>query len=309
MIAASDLHLRRTVPENRTDDFFAAQERKLRFILELAVEDPPLVIPGDFFEVPKPGPFMEQWVISLLKEYQVKPIIVPGQHDLPFHSLKEIPDSGLGVLAAAGVIELMDLSDPKKYCWSSYNYTIAGVPYGSVPPPHWTFPPTNTRIKVLLWHHMVINDPLWAGQEAEKAGAILRKYKQFDLIITGDNHQSFAISSTLGIKEEGKARWLINPGSMMRTKINQIDHKPCVFSWDGNRPIQIFLPIEPDVLDLSKSAEEKVRDERVAAFVERLGTEYDIGLSFKDNLIKFIRENPLDKPVEELIWRCYEESA
>jgi hypothetical protein len=289
----------------------ATQERKFRFILEEAKKSPPLLIAGDFFHQSKPGPYLEQWVINLLKEYEVRPIVVPGQHDLPGHSLQQVNDSGLGVLAAAGVIELM-LSEPETLCWSSFDYTVIGIPYGKLPPKGKLFQDDNTRAKVLLWHRMVINEPLWPGQVADKAPAILRKYPQFDLIVTGDNHQSFAVAELEDAKElsstspKRKYRWLINPGSMMRMTATQVDHKPCIYKYENGAVEQIFLPIEDDVFDLTELQATKDKDERIQAFVERLNQEWEAELSFEKNLEKFFDANLTKEEVRELVWGCLE---
>ncbi len=300
MICSADWHLRRTPPRARTDNWLEALERKVRFILRLAQESPPLLIAGDLFDKAKAGPFMEQWIIGLLRGYEVVPIVVPGQHDLPYHSLAEIPDSSIGVLAQAGVIDL--LIDPKSFFIlegepPNRMPSISGCPYGTDPPK--MLPSGEDLYHVLLWHHMVINQPLWPGQVADKAHLILKKYKQFDLIVTGDNHQSFAIAD-----ESNPPRFIVNPGSMMRLKTSQADHKPCVYRWENGRVQGILLPIEPDVLDLTQIEEEKARDERIAAFVDKLGLEREVGLSYTENLKRFFAENEVDPEVKELVWRC-----
>ena len=322
MILAADLHLRRTRPRARKDDYHAAMERKFRFTLELAQKSPPLLIAGDFFEVPKPGEAMLRWVIDLLTEYGVFPFVVPGQHDLPGHSLELLHESGLGVLAAAGVVEL--LTDGKPY-WlpdhheianpyvpakvTPYNIYIHGYPYGTIP---------DTTVVglpgVLLWHHMVINQPLWPGQVADKAESILTKYPQFDLIVTGDNHQSFIIAQRCmpdvthfpKDSRDTNFRYLVNPGSMMRSTSAQVDHKPCVYRYEDGSVQAIFLPIEEDVWDMDVVEHDKVKDIRIQACVDKLAG-YDLaemGLSFIDNLNLLLKSQQVGKETERLLWSC-----
>jgi len=306
MILTADWHLKRTPPRARTDDWLAAMEKKVRFILALAQKSPPLLIAGDLFDKARPGDFMERWLMDLIREFGIDGddiIVVPGQHDLPYHSLKEAGDSGLGVLEAADRITMIaDTGDHLLGFMSGCernDMDIYGAAYGEKPPDKYWNP--NRKMAVLLWHHMVINQPLWPGQIADKAQSILRKYKQFDLIVTGDNHQSFAIAD-----ESIPPRFIINPGSMMRLTAAQVNHKPCVYEWKDGRVRGILLPIEPDVLDLTQLEEDKERDERIAAFVERLGMEREMGLSYKKNLKRFFTENEVDPDVESLVWRCAE---
>ena len=224
--------------------------------------------------------------------------MAPGQHDLPNHNLKMIRESSLGVLAAAGVIYL--LTDPNIPLIDAMenplpHYSIFGCPFGTSPP-DWKLSGEDL-IHVLAWHHMVVNDPLWPGQEADKALAILRNYPQFDLIVSGDNHQSFAIA-------DPKGRWLVNPGSLMRMTTAQVDHRPCIFKWDNGKLEQIFLPIEENVLDLSVADIPKDKAGRFGAFVEQLQGGKEIGISFDDNLKQYFNENPEEPLVQELVWEA-----
>lgn len=302
MIISADLHLRTTKPRNRIDDYWAAQEAKLRFILKQAQASPPLLVAGDFFDQPRPGERLLRWVIDLLNEHQIKPIMVPGQHDLPYHSLDKIGDSGLGVLEAAGMIKLLyDKGPESDWCVGinpdhDIDIGIYGFAYGQQP---WKPEIQEEIMTILLWHHMVIQEPLWPGQEANKASAIIRKYPQFDIIVTGDNHTTFTIAGP-------NRRWLVNPGSMMRMTSAQADHKPCVFKWEAGRLEQIFLPCQPakEVLDLEAMDQERQRDGRIGAFIERLHSGYEVGLSFEKNLEEYFRANDVDPVVQEEIWQA-----
>ena len=157
---------------------------------------------------------------------------------------------------------------------------------------------------------MVIQEPLWPGQEAEKAPAILRKYPQFDLIVTGDNHQSFALSEANQISHPSmkpvivSGRFLVNPGSVMRMSAAQVDHKPTIYKWENGVVTPIPIPIEPDVLDLSELEAARDKDGRIQAFVERLSTEWEAGLSFEKNIENYFKANETPQEVQELIWKC-----
>jgi len=311
MILAADLHLRATRPRCRKDDYRAAQERKLRFILDLARQSPPLLVAGDFFHVARPGEELLAWVIGLLDEYNVVPVVVPGQHDLPGHSLEQLHRSGVGVLEAAGAVNL--IIDPKSPLWLPYLYAdldntdmyVHGCPYGTEPSKTVTGHPG-----VLLWHHMVINEvPIWPGQVADKAHSLLRKYPQFNLIVTGDNHESFAIAGANRPGAPFKHQWIINPGSMMRMTAAQTGHRPCVYGWNNGKVKHHPLPVEDDVFDLTELEEAKGKDARIQAFVDRLESRWEAGLSFQKNLEEFLRANPVDAETEALVRGCLEGGA
>lgn len=305
MILCGDIHARRTRPRNRKDDYWVAQDRKLNFICEQAAASPPWIIAGDLLDVAKPGEYLLRYLIDLFTSWEVKPIVIPGQHDLPYHSLKEINDSGLGVLAAAGVIDLL-IDD-----WLNYEgFSIYGCPWGSQPPTSQAIQ-AYPRPRILVWHHLIVQDQeLWPGQEVILPGRLFRTHPTFDIFVTGDNHQTFAVAQTInkdGYEAPGRfpTKWVINSGSMMRMTTAQIDHKPCIFKYEGGVVTQLFLPIEEDVLDLTEREEAIIKDERIQAFIDQIHLDREeISLSFEANLQDFFRQNPQPKSVEDLVWQA-----
>ena len=292
MIFCADIHARQTKPRARTDDFLLSQDKKLNFICQEAVKSPPLCISGDILDIPRSGPWLEQYLIRLFRHYDLVPIITLGQHDLVNHSIEQFDQSSIGVLEAAGVVRVLTKQSGPLILTD--RLAIWGCAYGEVPDESMV---DYQRDNLLLWHKMVINDPLWPGQEADKAAAILRKYPQFDLIVTGDNHQSFAIA-------DSKGHWLVNPGSMMRNTTAQIDHRPCIFKWENDKLEQIFLPIDTNVLDLSVTDIPKEKAGRFGAFVDQLQGGGEIGISFDDNLTKYFHDHPEEPQVQELVWEA-----
>lgn len=298
MILTADNHIRLSVPRARRDNFAQTMERKLRFILDLARQSPPLIVAGDFLDVARSDQELEQWLIGLLREYRVEIICVPGQHELPDHSLAQYKRSSLAVLEAAGVIWV--LTKDRGPIIHANGWAFWGCAWGEVPDKSMV----DRKLRnCLIWHHMVTADPLWPTQEIVQPGRLLREYSWYDLIVTGDNHQTVLDATRMG--ENGKVRRLVNPGSMMRQTAAQVDHRPCVFRWDSGyqAPEQIFLPIEPDVLDLTQLQEEKARDGRIEAFVERLETPAELGLEFEANLGAYLEANPVRDSVRDLTWR------
>ena len=294
ILCSSDWHIRKTRPKSRIDDFISTQERKIRFIFQLTQDyNCPLVIAGDFFELARPGEFINQWIINLIGEYGIQIIVSPGQHDMPSHNLSLIQDSGLGVLAAAGVINL--LVDQNKPIVTG-EYIIYGCPFGTDPGSIVFKKSASGKIKVLLWHHMTILEPLWSEQVADKAGKLLRLYPQFDLTVTGDNHQTFSY--------DRKDKWLINPGSITRKNSDQISHLPSIYSYNNKEVSQIFIPIETDVFNISHIKEAKEKEARYGDFINKLHTGFGIGVDLNHNFISFFKQNKVKKSVESLVWSC-----
>ena len=294
LLLSADFHLRKTRPKSRIDNFFESQERKIRYIFQLAQDNNcPLVIAGDFFELARPGEFLNQWIINLIGEYSIQIFVTPGQHDIPNHNLALINDSGLGVLAAAGAITL--LTDPNKPIIVG-KYVIFGCPFGTDPNSIVFKKGINDKIKVLVWHHMTILEPLWEEQYADKAGKLLRLFPQFDLIVTGDNHQSFTY--------DRKDKWLINPGSVMRKAADQIEHQPSVYSYNEGVVERLYLPIEDEVFNVSHIKLAKEKEARYGDFIAKLHTGFKIGIDLNHNFVSFFKENQVRKSVENLVWEC-----
>jgi hypothetical protein len=139
-----------------------------------------------------------------------------------------------------------------------------------------------------------------AGCTDYSAMTLLKKYPQFDLILTGDNHKTF--TATLN------NRVLVNPGSLMRMDADQVNHKPSVFLWWGkdNSIEQVCIPIQPNVISREHLERVKKRDDRISAFVSRLNTKWVAKKSFEDNMENFKKENNIRKSVMDIVYESME---
>jgi hypothetical protein len=180
-IITADLHLREDRPQCRTDDYFAAQAKKIEWLCELQEKyDCPILDAGDIFNKSKPSPYLLQWAIrNLPNNFHT----IPGNHDLPNHNLESYEKSGICVLEFANTIKFHSFIQ-------TTNFNLWSIPWGCKIPPGPILPKFKNDINVLLTHIMT-----WTGREpypgANKDGnsalSLLKKYKQFDLIVTGHN--------------------------------------------------------------------------------------------------------------------------
>jgi DNA repair exonuclease SbcCD nuclease subunit len=286
-ILAADLHIRADTPQCRTDDFTAAMWKKLQFINDLANEhNIPILIAGDLGHRSQWPNWLLEKFMSIISDIEI--IAIAGQHDLPGHNLEAIPQSGFGVLKRAGYI-------------LSFSKII----------PHIDFFPFGTGIEksiynknkliIAMTHQMVIEDkPYWPGQVASSAKLLLKKFPDYKLILSGDNHQPFVV--------EYEGRLLVNPGSMMRTTADQIDHRPRVYLWEAksNSVEAVYLPIEQGVIDRSHIDTKKEKDARIEAYTTRLSERYEVGLSYEENLKAYFDENRTRQPIKDRIWEACE---
>jgi len=283
ILATGDWHLTKNPPKKRIDDY--PQNDKVFYILNLAYKHNCSLIlqPGDFFDSHKTNDYLKRAIIYMLKEHNDIPIkTIFGQHDLRYHS-SDTNNTPLRVLEAARVLDILT------YEHSFANIHLYGASWFEDIPKIRHQDSPKKDIHILVIHKMIIKDKLlWEGQENATKGNILLRNSGFDLIVAGDNHQSFAVSY--------KNKHLVNCGSLMRMTTAQLDHKPGVYIYDTeDRTIEKhYIPIEPaeKVFDLSTVEKEKKENKELEAFVARLKDNVKIeGLDYAKNMQQYIKEN------------------
>jgi DNA repair exonuclease SbcCD nuclease subunit len=282
-IFAADIHLRDTQPIARTDDYWKAQGLKFSFILGLAAEfKVPLYVAGDFFDQPKVSQYLEAWVIRTIRECG-KPeiIVIPGQHDLPNHNLDLIDKSSLMVLESALSLKI------RKTPWD-IGFAVEKI----------------KERTVMLMHTMVYKEtPIHEKVGGSKAAALLKRNPKADIMITGDNHETFIV--------EKEGRLLVNPGSMMRMDADQAKHRPVVFLYSAknNKVKPVYLSIEKEVLSREHLDRKEIKNKKILSFVRRIKDDYEVGISFRKNMKAFLtaNEKKIRPPVKDLVWELIDQ--
>jgi len=274
-ILTADWHIRPDKPICRTDNFLDAMERKIDFIFALTKEhNCPILEAGDIGHKPQWPNWLLEWFISKIDEQKI--ICIPGQHDLPNHRIDLFEKSGMGVLHAANAIKT--IFEP---ILIDDTFGIFPFPYGKEIEPH----KSKGSPAIAMTHQMVIeNKPLWPGQEAPKGSALLKKHPEYNLILSGDNHNSFTI--------EHEGMLLVNPGSMMRTNADQESHKPRVYLWwaETNTIEAVYLPIEQGVISRTHIEVAKDRENRNQAFIQRVNSLEGVEIDYEDNLAIYFKK-------------------
>jgi DNA repair exonuclease SbcCD nuclease subunit len=284
LILCSDFHLREDTPVCRTDRFIEAQWRKVDFISELQQKyECPVLHGGDLFDHWKPSPnLLRMTILHLPKQF----CTVYGQHDLPQHSLELVNKCGINVLKAAKKLIVLDQCHWGQTPSKQSNVThILNIP----------------NRNILVWHKMNYKGQIpWPGCTDPSALRLLKKYPEYDLILTGDNHKTFT--------QEYEGRWLVNPGSLMRMDADQENHKPSVFLYyaDTNEIKRVYIPIEENVISREHIEIKKQRDNRIDAFVSRLDGEWKASLSFEENLEQFKKKNKVPEAIMQIIYKSLE---
>ena len=305
-ILTADLHLEETIPVSRTDDYQAAQLRKLEFLQALRDRNGgcPILCAGDIFNKWKVSPWLAAWAYSHLPEGI---ITTPGNHELPMHSIEEFEKSILHLMEMVRT----DFKVLQNQAILANGLSILGIPFGQISafdPEELEQRPEGKRY-ILLLHEQVWEGkkPLWAGG-AYSAREILADFgKYFDLIVSGDNHESFVVEGEPN--RIGEICLLVNPGSMMRIRADQADFRPRCFLYyaETNEIVPVEFPIDEEVHNREHLNRKKEHDERITAYIERMRSNWKGGLSFKDNLQAFFNANETPKKVRDLVWLHLEE--
>jgi len=304
LLLTGDWHLRTKAPANRLGNFYEDQMNKLEWILNTAEQNQCQYIlqPGDLGHTPNWSNYLAQEVIHLLKSYGIKVLTIPGQHDMKYHALSSMERTSMSVLDAAGVIwvlnSVMSYSEDE-----DLEFAVYGVGFGGkIEEPEI---PSIDCLNILVIHKMILRshtDKIWRSQEEYAVpSGFLAKHKDYDLIVSGDNHTGFIV--------EHDERLIVNCGCLMRDVASEgmFEHKPFVVVYDTNDGSyeQIFVPCKPaeEILDRSKIEEVAERDEKLEAFVSGLTDDYSIELDFRQNLAKFlvVNKDTIDKGVKEIL--------
>lgn len=280
-ILTADWHLREDTPVARTDDFWEAQWKKVAEVSKLQVRfSCPVIHAGDLFNHWKPSPYLLNITIKFLpNEFYT----IYGNHDLPQHNLELADKCGINVLQAAGKLTVLE-----KLHW------------GQELRPYTEY----FEIKghnILPWHTMTYQGKKpWPGATCPMAAKLLRKYPEYDLIVTGHNHKTFV--------EEYEGRLLVNPGSLTRQSSDQVDHQPCVFLYyaETNTVEKVILKHDKDVITREHIERTENRDRRIEAFISKLDADWEAELSFEENLEQFMQVNKVQPEVMSIIQKAIE---
>ena len=290
ILCCGDLHLQEKKPENRTDDYSETVLRKLRFIFETACKENCEVIlqPGDLFDGPTPSYYFFSQIVSLFNEFEITFIGTYGQHDMRY---RQRENTAIYALTEACPSFYLITNNHEDVTREDVHFYAAG--FGEDVPPI----TDKKEFNVLITHRMIVKEKIWFGQtEYEYAGTFLKNNK-FDLIVSGDNHGYL-------IANEQHKRWLFNCGSMMRSTIAQVDHRPSMVVFDTKNIddwYNVDFEIDANVFNLDVIEKEKDRDGKLDAFVSGLSERKEMGMSFADNLFAYMKENKIPKEIKKIV--------
>ncbi len=252
---------------------------------------------GDIGHKPRWSCRLLEWFISKIDK-DIRIFLIPGQHDLINHRLDLWEQSGIGVLHAAEVISLYGFDkfpcniEFDDFCLNAFPYGI-GIQHIELV--------NISKPQIAITHEMIIkNQKLWPDQEAPKGNSVLKKFPEFSIIHSGDNHNSFIV-------EIGK-RKLINSGNITRITADQEDFPPRVYLWyaETNDIEAVYLPIEQGVISRTHIEVAKDRENRNKAFITRVNSMDDLEIDYEDNLVAYFKKYKTEIPVKNKVMEAVE---
>jgi predicted phosphodiesterase len=280
LILCSDMHLRDNTPTCWTEDFLPEQGRMLRFLKRLQSQhNCPVVHAGDLFHHWKPSP----WLLTMALIYLPDEFYtVYGQHDLPQHNWELREKSGVYTLEKAGKIKVLE-----------------GYHFGQDLDANKESLKVKGR-RIFVWHYLAYQVCPFPGAADGQAQGLLKKYKEADLIVTGDNHQSF-------VEKQGN-KLLVNPGCMTIQRASEINYEPSVYLYfaDTNSVQRIILPFDKSRVTEEHIKDKEDRDERIEAFISSLDGNWHTQLSFEENLEIFKQKNNISEKIMNVIYKALE---
>lgn len=294
IVTAADFHFSDNSPSSRKDDYAESLFEKLNQILNLCnkLKASFLLIPGDLFHVKtasKNSHRLTQRLIRIFKKFYANDcriISIPGNHDLSFSSIESLEKQPLGVLAEAGVIELISR---KETPWSKtevygdaegLRFRFVGAAFGEISESSLDtvrFEKGTTEDFLICLAH-VFAGPL----RVNFFGNMTLGYQDMlefgpDIFVFGHMHKD------QGIQQIGN-KYFVNVGAIARGSIAEDDvkRKPKVgvlqLSSDKIRATAVALKVKPatEVFDLRAKEQEDQRSKEISTFIEMLSKESEV---------------------------------
>lgn len=216
-VLCADLHLSLTPPPARANekDWLATQAGYLHQLRRIAERfDVPIICAGDVFHYWRSPPELINWAI----EHLPKMYAIPGQHDLPYHSLEKIKQSAFWTLVQAGIIRfrsndlLLEHHRPRGDSWRFWGY-----PWGVKP----TKPVLRSRTRdvAVVHRYLYCLDQQTVCSTMKSACFRTTDFTGFDVVVIGDNHIPW---------DHRGAVYGFNCGSFMRRNQDEHRHLPRV---------------------------------------------------------------------------------
>ena len=283
ILNVSDMHLRHDRPICRMDgDWIGTQQKTVDWIVQKAVElgCDYIIDNGDTVHVSSQPHTVINIIPNALSKYGkgIKWIMMPGNHSLQYHQIKNIPKSVLSTLNHCEDITVLDCNDQFE------------AEFEDIPIIHRLMFPNEEAVP---WY-------LKEKGEFEHAQNLLDAYPHHNLILTGDYHHAWV--------HEVDGRFVVNPGCMLRQTADMIDYQPSVYIIEFD-PIKsavgsidkIDIPDDGELTSNEHILKVAESEKGIDNFLTTIKEQESLSLDFWDNMEKYIKQNDIEQDIEDII--------
>lgn len=294
-IITSDWHLRGDKPRCRLDeDWEQTQKNIIDFIFDFAIEyKADIIHTGDLFEHSREPDWVKNMFLkSITRIYgKIKFYLLAGNHEMYYHNFDNIDRCSFGVIwnmiGSSDSIKSLDELGQAVHFNLPLEYGLNRV----------------EKADKIFIHKLTYknNIPPYI-KNAVTAQELLDIFSDSKWIVTGDNHKRFIY--------ENNKRYVINPGCIMRQDVKEINYEPSFYLIDfETEEIQtIKIPDDIEMVTDEYVIDEKERDERIKSFVELIGEEKGLSLSFRKVILNKLKKS--NKEIDffkDIIYECMKE--
>jgi len=298
-ILCSDLHLSEKPPIARIGekDWYAVMANYLSDINNLGkVYSAPILCAGDIFDKWKVSPELITFAINHLPNMYA----IPGQHDLPLHSLDLIKKSAYYTLMVTGNIKNVIPGVPVAI--PNSDIVVHGFP--------WLHRIDKLKVSDNKHHIAICHDYFWVGEhkyttasEEHHASKYEEYIQGYHAVAFGDNH--------CGFRTKVNNIPVANCGAMMRRTVAQVDYRPRVYLITKKQNlIPHFFNITNDILDAPTANEldnkiKKIDLKSVIFGLESLQTKQ---IEYIEILETVLQANTVSMEVRKLVLESVQET-
>jgi len=215
LLFVTDTHITGRNPSSRVDDIQETLKKKFIEVGDIADREnvDMIVHGGDLNHTPDVSNKLSGEITEIIKAWNKKVYVVPGNHDLYGYNINTLPNTKLGLLAKAGTITILDRLHPVKIVTPSgfviglegqeyYEHIDEGNPsdYQSM------FPVSDVDFSILIVHGMLLDHDFFNGVKHTKIDDI---NTDADVVFAGHYHPGFTECTMDGTT-------YCNPGSLLR---------------------------------------------------------------------------------------------
>ncbi len=300
-LLVSDIHLSHRPPISRSTEknWYECQAGYLAQLKRLA-GDLPILCGGDYFDKWNSPPEL----INLAIEYAPVMFCVPGQHDLPYHSLSDIRKSAYWTMVEAGKIANIRPDKPLELA-RPYPMRLHGFSWGKPVQP--LEEPHDLVLEIAICHEFIWskNTGYPGASRTQRIKPFIERLKGFDVALFGDNHKT----TIWNLMKQKDGITIFNPGSFMRRTIDQKDHHPCVGYLYNDGTVQMeYLDVTKDQMVDERRIKDGLSDPRLIEFLGGLLFSSDLSISFREVLTRALDEKQVDDIIRKMVLQALEEA-